>query len=108
VDIPCCQFNAPGDDSKNREEEWVCFKNEDGQAVNMSGWTVVDEYGWTYRFPDFALAPGSTVRIVTGCGTNTADTLFWCKDGSTAVWNNDGDTVHLYGTADNLVARYSY
>ena len=108
VDIPCCQFNAPGDDSKNREEEWVCFKNEGGQAVSMAGWTLVDEYGWTYTFPDFTLAPGSTVRVVTGCGTNSADTVFWCKDGSTAVWNNDGDTVHLYDKAGNLVARYSY
>jgi micrococcal nuclease len=108
VDIPCCQFNAPGDDSKNREEEWVCFKNEGEQAVNMASWTMVDEYGWTYTFPDFALAPGSTVRVVTGCGTNTADTLYWCKDGSTAVWNNDGDTVHLYDAVGNLVARYSY
>ena len=108
VDIPCCQFNAPGDDSKNREEEWVCFKNEGDQAANMAGWTLADEYGWTYAFPDFALAPGSTARVVTGCGTNTADTLFWCKDGSTAVWNNDGDTVHLYDRAGKLVARYSY
>ena len=32
VDIPCCQFNAPGDDSKNREEEWVCFRNEGDDA----------------------------------------------------------------------------
>jgi hypothetical protein len=107
VDIPCCQFNAPGDDSKNREEEWVCFRNEGDDAVNMSGWTLVDEYGWTYTFPDFALAPAGTVRIVTGCGTNTGDTLFWCKDG-TAVWNNDGDTVHLYDKVGNLVARHSY
>jgi hypothetical protein len=108
VDIPCCQFNAPGDDSKNREEEWVCFKNEGDRAVDMTGWTLVDEHGWTYTFPQFTLAPASTVRVVTGCGTSTADTLFWCKEGSTAVWNNDGDTVHLYDTAGNLVARYSY
>ena len=108
VAVACCQFDAPGDDSKNPEEEWVCFRNKGDGAANMTGWRVVDEYGWTYTFPDFALAPGATVRVVTGCGTNTADTLYWCKGGNSAVWNNKGDTVHLYDTAGNLVAQYSY
>lgn len=108
VAVTCCQFNAPGDDSQNPEEEWVCFRNKGDGAASMTGWTVVDEYGWTYTFPDFTLAPGATVRVVTGCGTPTADTLYWCKGGNSAVWNNDGDTVHLYDTARNLVAQYSY
>jgi hypothetical protein len=74
----------------------------------MTGWTVIDEYGWKFNFPSFTLTPGSTVRVVTGCGTNTADTLYWCKGGGGAVWNNDGDTVHLFDTAGNLIAEYSY
>jgi hypothetical protein len=108
VDFSCCHVDAAGDDSQNPEDEWVCFRNRGDGVANMAGWTVVDEYGWIYIFPDFALAPGSTVRVITGCGTNTTDSLYWCKGGSSAVWNNDGDTVHLFDAAGNLVAKYSY
>lgn len=108
VDIPCFHVDAQGDDGENQEDEWVCFKNEADLAANMTGWTVVDEYGWIYTFPEFTLAPGSTVRLITGCGTDTADSLYWCKGGSSAVWNNDSDTVHLYDTVGNLLTEYSY
>lgn len=108
VDFPCCHVNADGDDSQNPEDGWVCFKNKGDGAANMSGWTVVDEHGWTYTFPDFTLAPGSTVRVITGCGTNTADSLYGCKGGSSAVWNNDGDTIYLKDAQGNLVDQYSY
>lgn len=73
----------------------------------MSGWKVQDEYGWTYTFPGFVLGAGARVQVATGCGSNTSDLLFWCKDG-TAVWNNDGDRVFLYDGSGALVATYSY
>ena len=107
VSAGCSQFNAPGNDNQNKEGEWVCFANVGDGAADMSGWTLRDEYGWTYVFPGFVLPPGGTVRVVTGCGANTADTLFWCK-GGTAVWNNDGDTVYLYDAGGNLVTTYGY
>ncbi len=108
ADVPCFHVDAQGDDGQNQEDEWICFKNEADLAANMTGWTVVDEYGWTYTFPEFTLEPGSTVRLITGCGTDTPDSLYWCKGGSSAVWNNDTDTVHLYDTAGNLLTEYSY
>jgi micrococcal nuclease len=103
----CCQFNSPGDDNNTKEQEYVCFANTGSGDADMSGWMVSDEYGWTYTFPGFVLPAGAYVRVATGCGNNTADTLFWCKDG-TAVWNNGGDTVSLYDNTGTLVARYSY
>lgn len=107
VDGDCSQFNAPGNDNYNKEAEWVCFTNIGGQAADITGWVLHDEYGWRYTFPAFSLGPGQTVRVHTGCGRNTAMDLYWCKDG-TAVWNNDGDTVFLLDAAGNLVAKYSY
>jgi hypothetical protein len=107
VDPSCCQFDAPGNDNDNKEEEYVCFANTGDGDASMSGWTVRDEYGWTYTFPGFVLPAGARVRVSTGCGSNTSDMLFWCKD-ETAVWNNDGDRVFLYDAGDILVATYSY
>lgn len=40
-----------------------------------------------------------------GGGDDTAFERFWCNPGS-AVWNNDGDTVHLYDAAGVLIATH--
>jgi len=107
VNPACSQFDAPGDDAHNKVEEYVCFTNQGEQAVDMSGWVMHDEYGWTFTFPAFTLAPGASVRVRTGCGQNTDTDLYWCIEGP-AVWTNKGDTVYLLDAAGNLVAKYSY
>ena len=53
VDPSCCQFDSPGDDSKNKEEEYVCFSNDGPEAFDLSGCTLSDEYGWTYHFQPY-------------------------------------------------------
>jgi hypothetical protein len=107
VDPTCSQFNAPGNDNENKNEEYVCIANIGTGDVEMSGWSVHDEYGWTYQFPVFTLEIGSSVKIITGCGENTQGDLYWCKD-ETAVWNNDGDCVYLLDAAGELIADYCY
>ncbi|MFW6136158.1 MAG: lamin tail domain-containing protein [Chloroflexota bacterium] len=86
---------------------YVCFANRGDGDADMTGWTVRDEYGWTYIFPAFVLPAGACVRVATGCGVNSSDMLFWCKDG-TAVWNSDGDTVFLYHSCGTPIDSYSY
>ncbi len=107
IDPECSQFNAPGNDNENKIEEYVCISNYGLAAVEMSEWSVHDEYGWTFQFPDFTLEAGSRLRIITGCGENTNQDLFWCKD-ETAVWNNDGDCVYLVDEIGELIAEYCY
>ncbi len=107
VDPTCSQFNAPGNDNENKNEEYVCVANLGIGLVEMSGWSIHDEYGWTYQFPAFTLETGAKVRIITGCGENTQGDLFWCKD-ETAVWNNDGDCVYLTDSTGELIADYCY
>ncbi len=107
VDESCSQFNAPGNDNENKSQEWVCFRNNGPQPVEMGGWRVQDEYGWGYTFPPFTLEAGGVVRLHTGCGQNTPTDVYWCKEGY-AVWNNDGDTVFLFDTSGDLVAEQSY
>jgi len=102
----CSQFDAPGNDSENLNEEYVCFENRGSRAANMSGWHVRDEMSALYIFPAFSLAPGARVRLRSGHGSDTPTDLYWGR--GQAVWNNDGDTVYLYDTAWNLIDRYSY
>ncbi len=108
VDPSCCQFDSPGDDSRNKAEEYVCFTNNGSEPAQMQDWVLKDEYGWTYRFPTFTLDTGASVRVRSGCGQDTATDLYWCDEGASAIWNNDGDTVFLRDAGGNLVTQYSY
>ncbi|WP_192498441.1 lamin tail domain-containing protein [Halorussus halophilus] len=93
----------PGIDGDN---EWVDFENVSDDSVDMTGWSVEDEAGNTYNFPDsFSLASGDTVRLHTGSGTDSSTDLYW---GSSYVWNNDGDTAYLYDASGNLVQKRTY
>ena len=72
----------------------------------MTDWYVRDEYGHTYSFPSFALAPESHVKLHTSAGTNTLTDVYWGR--TQAVCNNTGDTVYLYDANSQLVHSYSH
>jgi hypothetical protein len=109
VNPTCSQFDAPGDDHYNLNQEYVCLTNEGGLAASMGEWQLRDEYGATYVFPDFTLRADASVRVRTGCGQDALTDLYWCMN--RAVWDNPrygGDTVMLYDGRGNLVAKYTY
>ncbi|MES0362120.1 MAG: thermonuclease family protein [Anaerolineales bacterium] len=107
IDPACSQFNAPGNDNENKNEEYVCLVSQSIELVEMTGWIVRDEYGWTYSIPEFTLEPGTAVKVRSGCGDNSQKDLYWCKD-ETAVWNNDGDCVYLISKEGKTIAQYCY
>ncbi len=86
--------------------ERVVFMNNGTATINMDGWTVKDEGTHIYHFEDFTLAPGQSVSLRSGEGTDTAIDVYWHDDGS--VWNNDGDVCFLRDDNGLLVdgARY--
>ena len=107
VDPSCSQFNAPGNDNENKNEEYVCVANNGSGPVDLSSWLMNDQYGWLYQFPEYILEAGSQVKIRTGCGDDSQFDLYWCKD-ETAVWNNDGDCVYLLSPEEELIIEYCY
>jgi len=102
------QYDAPGDDNLNLNEEWVRFTNTGTAPIDMTGWQVADESSsHRYTFDDLALAPGASVTLFTGCGSDTATARHWCNEDS-AVWNNGGDTVFLRDAAGSNVVAETY
>jgi len=98
--------DAAGNDHENLNDESVVFGNAGEGTLELSGWTVSDEADHVYTFPSgFALAPGETVTLRTGSGTDTAETLYWGSD--SAIWNNGGDTV-VVARDGETVLRYAY
>lgn len=99
-------FDAEGPDADNANDEWVQITNDGPERVDLDGWRLRDESASNrYDFPaGFGLAPGSTVTVRTGCGSDSATDLHWCASGA-AVWNNDGDTAFLLDPAGNIVTQ---
>jgi competence protein ComEC len=83
------------------------FANSGDEPLDMNGWTVEDEVGKTYTFPDgFTLEAGATVTLHTGSGTDTATDLYWGAD--SPVWNNGGDTVIVTNADGDRVLTEEY
>jgi micrococcal nuclease len=109
LSILAVEYDAPGDDSQNLNQEWVEIRNDGAGPVDLTGWEIKDESaGNRYRFPaGFTLAPDETVTVRSGCGDDFGTELFWCSVGA-AIWNNDGDTAFLTDPNGNIHAVESY
>jgi hypothetical protein len=83
--------------------EAVSILNNDDTAFTLTGWTLKDNQGDSYTFPDVTLFPGATVRVHTGTGTDTAADLYWQL--SVPVWKS-GQLVALYDPQN--IARAFY
>ncbi|UPM45287.1 lamin tail domain-containing protein [Halocatena salina] len=99
--------DAAGDDRENLNDEYVTFEHMGDQPLDLSGWTVADDAGATYTFPDGTmLDPGDELTLHTGRGSDSATDLYW---GSTQpVWNNAGDTVIVRDTTGTTVLEEDY
>jgi hypothetical protein len=106
--------DAPGDDNKNPNAEYVVVKNFSNKSVLLAGWRIHDRgRNHVYTFPaGFKLGPKaqgrkSVVWVHTGKGTQKLGKrhwdLYWGQ--GSAVWNNPpaGDTATLRNRAGTLV-----
>ncbi|XVX21706.1 lamin tail domain-containing protein [Actinomycetota bacterium] len=72
----------------------------------LTGWTLRDRTGFTYRFPTFRLGAYGSVVVRTGKGTATQANRYYNK--TSYVWNNNYDTAYLRNSTGALVHSCSY
>ena len=107
LDVAEINYDAAGNDNENLDDEYVRFRNGGSDPLDISGWTVADEAGHEYTFPDGTVVdPGAEVTLRTGSGADTATTYYWGRSG--AVWNNDGDVVSVRNATGSTVVREPY
>lgn len=90
------RYDPPGADySSNRQlrAEYIVVKNTGPRKRQLRGWVVRDKEGHRFRFPDYRIPAGGSVKIHTGSGRNQRGDLYWGLDNF--VWNNDGDKATL-------------
>ncbi|WP_323190257.1 lamin tail domain-containing protein [Halostella sp. PRR32] len=105
--IAAVHQDAAGDDYENLNGEYVTLENAGDDDVELSGWTLSDESGETYTVPDgVSLAPGESVTIYSGNGTDTGTDLYW--EAGRPIWNNGGDTVTVRNDRGELVVQETY
>ena len=106
IDPDCSQYDAPGDDHQNLNEEYVCFTSQSDHPVVMTGWSVNKRPDKWYIFPEFVLSPAASVRLHSGREMDTATDLYWGD--SQAVWRNGHDSAYLYDADGKLIDEYSW
>ncbi|NLX11246.1 MAG: LysM peptidoglycan-binding domain-containing protein [Chloroflexi bacterium] len=82
--------------------EMVELRNQGG-AINLQSWTLTDEDGNTFRFPEYRMQQESLVRVYTRQGSNTPAALYWGRD--TAAWS-EGEIITLADDAGQVQATF--
>lgn len=110
VRITKIAFDSPGADSPvtnaKLNAEWIRVTNHFHTARRLTGWKIRDASGHVYKFGEFKLGAGSSVRVHTGKGANTRADRYWRLDHY--VWNNSGDTAVLKNAGGTVIDRCTY
>ncbi len=86
----------------NVNDETVEIRNL-GNVVNLQGWTLSNERGDVFRFPEFRMQPNSRVLIFSRQGPNTPAALYWGRE--TPAWQ-EGETVTLADSTGQVQATF--
>lgn len=99
--------NPSGRDDRHLDREYVTFKNDGEETLDLSHWSVEDEAGNAFTFPeDTVLKAGERITLHSGSGEPSASDVYW--GGDRPRWRNAGDTV-LVRDAEGIVRiRESY
>lgn len=61
--------------------------------VSLEGFLLKNRLGEAFAFPDISLEPGASIRVYSGQGSPTGETLFWGR--TQPAWDNWGDCAQL-------------
>ncbi len=109
------QYDAPGSDDNrcsggNTRNEYLTIKNYSrSTTVNLKGYVVKDATGNRFAFTkNHTLQPGDYIKLRGGNGTDSdADNVVY-RNNCNFIWNNPGDTIHLYKPSGAGSDSHSY
>jgi len=100
-------FDAAGVDAANLNDEYFALQNTGSTVAEMGGWTVENERGVQYTFPDgFALPVGAFVYVHSGSGSDSPGILYW--GAAEPIWHNTTDIAVLRDALGDIVDVYGY
>ena len=96
VKISYAHYDSQGSDrggNASLNDEYIVIRNMTSTNRSLTGWTLKDRTGYTYRFPAFTLGARGEVRVHTGKGTASSTHRYYNR--TWYVWNNDKDVAYL-------------
>lgn len=108
------QWDGDGNDQQDPNAEYVAIHNNGSTPVDLSGWTVRETSLSWYGMPaGTVIAPGSTLRLYSGNGSNSSTRLYWGRN--RPLFTNIvagrayiGDGAYLFDPSGNLRFNFSY
>ncbi|MEV0123558.1 lamin tail domain-containing protein [Streptomyces sp. NPDC050703] len=97
------QYDSPGRDTRSNASlnaEWVNIHNNTRSPIQLKGYKLKDNTGYTYTFGSYKIGAGKTVKVRTGKGTNASGVRYWGR--GSYVWNNTGDKARLVRPSGSL------
>jgi hypothetical protein len=99
--------DATGYDHWNKNDEYLVFRNDGDEPLDLTDWTVENSDGHRYRFPDeYVLEPDEAMTLHSGSGDVTHRNLYWGSE--RAIWKNTGDVLTVTDDEGRRVIRESY
>jgi len=90
-------------DGGQTELEYVRLANRGAQGVALEGWSLQDEDGHSFVFPNLFLWRNGTVSVHTGSGEDSATDLYWGL--TEPVWDRAQEKVKLINAGGEVVAE---
>lgn len=110
LQISSIQYDSPGRDDRSNASlnaEWVSIVNNGERPVNLRGYTIEDQAGRVYTFGNTWIdSDGGRVRLLTGPGRNSGNTVHW--NSRNYVWNNNGDVAVLSSPRGRAIDSCGY
>ncbi len=102
------QADAPGDDRKNPNGEYVRLCNVSDTPLDLTGFALQDNARHRYVFPGGILKPGYVATLNSGPGRNALSnprslSFHW---GGGPIWNNDEDVATLFAPDGKLIDTF--
>ncbi|MCI0364285.1 MAG: lamin tail domain-containing protein [Phycisphaerales bacterium] len=104
--------DANGDGTSNAiEDEFIEIVNNDGQAVDIGGWTISDNFGIRHVFPGGTVVADQCSIVIFGGGSPIGQFGGGVVQTSSTFalgLNNDGDTITLRDDIGHFVTSVTY
>lgn len=104
-DVRVVYINPKGDGWQD-PDEFAEIRNLSAFPVQLSGWTLSDEKGHKFTFPELLLISGGYCRIYTN--QYVPQTCGLSFNSLSAIWDDAGDCAYLRDLQGNLVSQFCY
>jgi subtilisin family serine protease len=99
--------DAPGDDRRNLNGEFIVLRNTGKTPIQLRGWTVRSASTKTrFALPTYRLPAGARVKIHSGKGRSGKGHVY--LDAGREVWRNRRDTAVVRHPTGPVAARFSW